>query len=139
MFTIANSMATVSMVNGGARHLYYLKPDQVIYALKNNVLSQPFGAMGTALGKCSVGLLILRIMGPSSFWRKWFIYGNMATLMAVTMSAALTILIQCAPTKALWEIVPGSKCWNPNIALDISLAQSCEYFTSITVIAKDVN
>ncbi len=55
------------MLNGGARHSFYLQPEERSYALKYNVLSQPFGALIPVAGKTSIAFFMLRILGPRNF------------------------------------------------------------------------
>ena len=126
LYAIGTSLVSVCMTHGGARHLYYLTPEERTVALKYNFLSQPIGAMAPVFGKISVGLLMLRIMGPNTVWRKWFVYGNLAIYMAISFLMVITTFVQCSPSRALWEMVPVSSCWNPNISVDLTILQSDE-------------
>ncbi|TVY88369.1 hypothetical protein LAWI1_G008055 [Lachnellula willkommii] len=58
---------------GGARHVYYLTKEEIPNAAKWSWISQPWGVFLFAPGKAAVAFLILRIMGPNTFWRKWFL------------------------------------------------------------------
>ena len=93
-------------------------------ALKYNFLSQPFGAAAPVFGKSSVAFLILRIIGPNTVWRKRFIYFNLAIYWATTILTIIITFVQCSPSRALWEPVPGSRCLNKDVAVDITLLQS---------------
>ena len=112
------------MIKGGARHLYYLKPDQIIEVLKYNFLSQPFGAMASMSGKCSVAFLVLRLIGPNTFWRKWCLYVNVGVYTVITVISIIVTFVQCRPSRALWEPVAGAKCWDPKISADITIFQA---------------
>lgn len=112
------------MAHGGARHLYYLEPQNLVLVLKYNFSSQPFGAMAATVGKCSVAFLLLRILGPNTVWRKRFLYLQLVIYMAITIMNIIVTFAQCSPPRALWERVPGSKCWNPDVVVDITILQS---------------
>ena len=124
LYTISNSLASACMSRGGARHLYYLTPEEIASVVKYNFISQPFGAVSSALGKTSVAFLMLRIIGPNTVWRKWFIFASLAVYLPVTVASCIVIFVQCTPTKALWEKIPNSTCWNPNISADLTITQS---------------
>ena len=112
------------MAHGGARHLYYLEPQDVVLVLKYNFMSQPFGALAAVVGKSSVALLMLRIIGPKTDWRKRFLYLQLVIYMAITVVNIVLLFAQCSPSRALWEKVQGSKCWAPNIVVDITILLS---------------
>ena len=119
--------STFTVANGGARHLYYLTPQELHAASKWNWISQPFGTMAIAFGKISVGLLLLNIIGPNTKWRKWTIWINLTFFFIVSILASLFNYVQCNPPRALWDVVPDAKCWDPRIQPDFAIFVSCEY------------
>ena len=119
-------------LNGGARHLYYLSPAEVTTALKFNWTADTFAIIGFGTGKISTALLILRIMGPTSKWRKWFLYVNICLTIVFTFLSLLFTLIQCNPTRALWEKVPGARCWDPKINSDYQIFSSSNRSSILT-------
>ena len=125
MLFIPFAIAVTFLVNhGGARHLYYLTPDNIEYVLKVDWISQPFNIMSLMTGKLSVTFLILRILGPASFWRKWFLYVNIVLNFVFGSLTAIFTFAQCNPPRALWEgptKLPHAKCWDPTSQLDFSL------------------
>lgn len=123
-YTISTSLASICMIHGGARHLYYLRPEDIVLVLKYNFVSQPFGAMASAVGKTSVAFLVLRIIGPNTVWRKWFIHSQLVIYLTITIVSIIVTFVQCSPSRTLWEHLPGSTCWNPNISVDITILQS---------------
>ena len=127
LYTISAALASVCMAHGGARHLYYLDPEEIASVVKYNFISQPFGAVSSALGKTSVALLLLRIIGPNTVWRKWFIFANLAVYLPVTVLCCIFTFVQCSPTRALWEEVPHSKCWKPDISTNVTILQSGDF------------
>lgn len=125
LYTIAIALSSFSMIHGGARHLYFLKPEILVTVLRYNFLSQPFHAMSQALGKNSVGFLILRIIGPNTLWRKWFIYVNLALYMLTTIVTIALIFSQCSPARGLWDHSLKPNCWDRKINADVAVLQSC--------------
>ena len=114
------------MLNGGARHLYYLTPAEIHTVLKWNWISQPFGTMALAFGKASVAFLLLKIIGPNTVWRKWFLWTSMGVFFILATLASIFNYAQCNPPRALWDHVPGAVCWKPTIQPDFAIFVSCK-------------
>lgn len=98
---------------GGARHVYYLTLEQILNATKWSWISQPWGIFLFAPGKAAVAILILRIMGPNSFWRKWILYFLIVTIFIINSLGCIITFAQCDPPRALWTPGLPAKCWNP--------------------------
>ena len=116
--------ATFLVYHGGQRHLYYLSPAQREYVTKVDWISQPFNIMSLATAKISVALLILRLLGPSAFWRKWLLYALMGLTFVVGSLTAIFTFTQCNPARTLWEGPvknPHAKCWKPSSQTDFSI------------------
>ena len=113
-------MTTVQALHGGARHLRYLTPSQVKTAVRLNWAAQPFGIAAFASGKISTAFLIMRIENRT-LWRKWFLCGSIAVTVVGTTVAILVLFLQCSPPRALWDDVPGAKCWNASVNSDIQI------------------
>lgn len=126
LVTVCSGLITAAIRNGGARHQFYLEPAELTLVFKYTKLASIFAAAATAFGKSSVGFLILRILEKSVLWQKWFIHASLSLFMAITVVSIIVSLAQCKPTRALWQKVPGSQCWDPRISLDINLLGSCE-------------
>ena len=101
------------------RHLYYLSGPETIEALKWSWVSQPFVIMGFATGKISVGLLLLRIIGPNTVWRKWILYFSITTAFIFSAINVVLTFVQCTPVAGLWNpalLASGeAHCWDPSI------------------------
>lgn len=95
-----------------------------------NWISQPFALIGFATGKISIGLLILRIIGPNTVWRKWILYFFMASVILLDSLQCILTFVQCNPPSALWmpELITSgqAKCWDPNIQERFGLFVSSE-------------
>lgn len=103
----------------GCRHLVYLTPTQRELALKYNWITQPWGIFGFATGKVSVALLLLRIIGPSTIWRKWILYITMVSVTTINILGCIFTFAQCNPPRALWtpHLVDTGQaaCWDPRV------------------------
>lgn len=121
LFVTAIGLATKFVAIGGARHIAYLTPEQVSHCLKYIWISQPLGILASAFGKCSVAQFILRLIGPNAVWRRRCLWAASGLTLASCIVAVGLTLGQCQPTRALWDIVPGAKCWNPSIDTDFSV------------------
>ena len=131
MLFIPFAIAVTFLVDhGGARHLYYLTPENIEYVLKVDWISQPFNITSLMTGKMSVVFLLLRLLGPSSFWRKWFLYVNIVLNFVFGSLTVIFTFAQCNPPRALWEgttKLPNAKCWNPASQLDFSIFSSSRF------------
>ncbi|KAK0515842.1 hypothetical protein JMJ35_001876 [Cladonia borealis] len=121
LFVILASFTTHLAIIGGCRHLFYLSPQQQLQAVKYNWISQPWGIFGFATGKISVALLILRIMGPNTIWRKWILYGCMASVLVINAIGSILTFVQCNPPRALWTPTIHAHCWNPKVQSDYAI------------------
>lgn len=84
--------------------------------------------MALASSKASVALLILRIMGTST-WRKSFLYFLMAANFLFCTLSVIFTYAQCKPTKALWDQSIKGKCWKPESQSGFSLMTGSKYET----------
>ena len=80
--------------------------------------------MSLTTAKMSVAFLILRLVGPSTFWRKWLLYTSIGLTFIIGTLASILTFVQCNPPRALWEgpqNVTGAKCWNPKSQSDFAI------------------
>ncbi len=131
LFVILASFTTHLASIGGCRHLFYLSPQQQLQAVKYNWISQPWGIFGFATGKISVALLILRILGPSTIWRKWILYGCMASVFIINAIGSILTFVQCNPPRALWTPTIPSHCWDPKVQSDYAIFLSSKLHTPV--------
>ena len=82
--------------------------------------------MTSAFGKTSVAFLMLRIIGPTTVWRKWFLYINIGLYIILSIVSCVFTFVRCDPARALWQLVPTAKCWAPRIFADVDIFQSGE-------------
>ena len=82
--------------------------------------------MALPFAKASISLLLLKIIGPNTTWRKWFLWGNMGVFFLLSVLASLFNYVQCNPPRALWEHVPGAICWKSTVQPDFAIFVSCK-------------
>ena len=123
LMSVSISLTSYHLIHGGARHVFYLTPGQIMLVLKYGFISQFFILTGVVLAKSSVALLLVRIIDPVITWRKHFIYGNFLLYWATTVVIIVVVSVRCSPTRAIWEPVPGSTCRSPNVLVILLIFQ----------------
>lgn len=125
MLTINAGFVTHDAALGGFRHLYYLTPEQTSEALRWSWIGQPWVIMGFATGKISVGLLMLRILGSSTVWRKLILFFAVGGAFVFSVLNIIFTYAQCRPVQALWDpslLANGqATCWDPKIQTDFAI------------------
>ena len=114
---------------GGSRHIYYLTPEQTLEAVKWSWVSQPWGIFLFATGKASVAILVLRIMGPNTFWRKWILYTVIGSVFVVNSLGCIFTFAQCDPPRALWTPGLPARCWDPTVQTHFNFFLAGKYST----------
>ncbi|KAF7528052.1 hypothetical protein G7054_g10244 [Neopestalotiopsis clavispora] len=115
LFVIALGCCTVLVHYGLGRHAAWLPASDIAQVAKWNWIIQPFGIMDLPFVKLSISVLFLKLLGPKDKWQRWFLYVNMVLFTIVFVLASIFSFVQCNPPRALWEVVPGSSCWDPAI------------------------
>lgn len=121
IFSILTAITTVLALRGGTKHTIYLSPAQLSTVVRLNWIAQPFGIMSLATAKISVAFFILRIMGPHSSWRQWFLYTCIILVFVINSLCSIFSFAQCDPPNALWEEIPNARCWDPKTQSDFSV------------------
>ncbi|KID59830.1 uncharacterized protein G6M90_00g093400 [Metarhizium brunneum] len=125
LFIFFVAILTKDISIGGMRHLYYLTPEERTEAAKWSWISQPFHIMGFATGKISVGILILRVTGSTTFWRRRILWFAIITALLISAVNIILTFTQCSPVEALWNtqlVVEGkAKCWRSSIQTDFAI------------------
>ena len=124
--SVSISLTSYHLIHGGGRHEYYLIPGQIMLVLKYIFISQFFVFTSVVCAKTSVALLLLRIIGSVSTWRKHFIYGNLLVYWATTVATIIVECVRCSNIRSNWEPVPGSTCRNPNVLVSLYIFQGGE-------------
>ncbi|KAK2616015.1 hypothetical protein N8I77_002734 [Diaporthe amygdali] len=115
LFYAALACSSVLVYYGLGRHEETLTAAEILQVAKWNWIPQPFSIMNLAVVKLSMSFLLLRILGPQARWSKWFLYVNMVLFTTTMIVASIITFVQCDPPRALWEPVPGAKCWDASV------------------------
>lgn len=101
-------------------------PDAYFKAVELEVYSQVAGILLIGVGKCAVGIFLLRIV--RNRFQKSFIWAFLAGTVGITLFASVVVVVQCYPVESTWDKrVPGT-CW-----IDFSkvgLTVGCKYMPS---------
>lgn len=110
---------------GGLRHIYYVDKNDRVRTAKWTFLCQPFVIMGFATGKLSIGVLLWRVVGSTSFWRKWSLCFAVVSALVFSVVAIVLTYAQCSPSEALWNpalLAEGkATCWSPTVPMRFAL------------------
>ncbi|MCJ1236912.1 hypothetical protein MMC14_004895 [Varicellaria rhodocarpa] len=105
---------------GGFRHLADVNPRNLRQVGINNYILQTLGIFAFGTGKVSVGCLILRLLPPSSVWRKWFIWSTIVFVFLFDSVNCVITFVQCSPPRALWDPQIPHTCWDPKVQTNIA-------------------
>ncbi|KAK2482399.1 hypothetical protein H9L39_04191 [Fusarium oxysporum f. sp. albedinis] len=84
-------------------------PDAYFRAVELEIYSQVAGLMVIGLGKCAVGIFLLRIVRNK--FQKAFIWAFLAGTVFITLFSSIVVVVQCDPVQRTWDRrVPGT-CW----------------------------
>lgn len=84
-------------------------PDIYYEAVKYEILSQFAGILVIGVGKCAVGMFLLRIIRNKI--QIAFIRVCLVVTTIITLFASITAIVQCVPVARSWDKrVPG-RCW----------------------------
>ncbi|KAI0594613.1 hypothetical protein F4775DRAFT_426977 [Biscogniauxia sp. FL1348] len=123
LFACLTALVGIMASNGSTRHVYYLDEKQAMYLVKLNYIGQPIGIVTVGTGKIAVGILISRLLGSLSKWRKRFVWGLLILTTIVTILAAIFTFTQCEVPAALWDpaLRPTTYCWDPSVQSNFSI------------------
>ena len=80
--------------------------------------------MAVAIGRVSVAVLLLRIIGPST-WRKRFLYFSVVSTLLLSSVYSIVSWVQCKPVEAFWDrTVPGGRCLAIIVSQALAVATS---------------
>lgn len=120
------ALATLSVSQGGARHLYQIAPSKIMTVLKLSWLLQPFAIMALATAKISVAFVMLRIIPSTTVWARRSLYFAIVSTFVICAIASILTFVQCDPPRVLWEFgVKRAKCWDPRVQSDYAIFSAC--------------
>ncbi|KAM0377372.1 hypothetical protein ACHAPK_002355 [Fusarium culmorum] len=82
-------------------------PDAYFKAVELEVYSQVAGILLMGVGKCAVGIFLLRIVRNK--FQKSFIWAFLAGTVGITLFASVVVVVQCYPVESTWDKrIPGT-------------------------------
>lgn len=70
--------------------------------------------------KLAVVALLVRTMNPSRR-QKCLLWGMAVGSGLLLMGCVVILYVQCKPSRALWVLVPGARCWGPGVLVNYSI------------------
>ena len=123
---------------GGFKHAASLTEVQMRDIRRWTPVARVFTALAQGLSKVSVALLVLRFAGRIVVWRRLFLYACITSTLILSLLHGILIYVQCDPVRALWETVPGARCWQATVINNFAVFLGCRScpFRSNTVMAE---
>jgi hypothetical protein len=89
--------------------------------------------VGISTVKISIAFFLLRLSTNKRF--HWFLYAVMAFVVLMTIACALTLILQCLPVEAVWNMAlrppplgtGTAKCYSMTIFRNLGLMNSCKH------------
>jgi hypothetical protein len=129
---------TFIATSGGARDPELLTLDATEYLLQLTITILPMSIATTCLGKIAIGVMILRIIGNTSKWRKWSIWAVLVFLLVASIIDICLGLFLCGAPQKQWDFarLATAKClptgaFNNFNYLTIALGAFSDYFFSV--------
>ena len=123
-------MITILVSFGGFKRAASLSEVQMRDIRQWTLVARVLTALAQGLSKVSVALLVLRLAGSIVVWRRWFLYACIASTLLLSVLHAILIYVQCNPIRALWETIPGSRCWKPSVINNFVVFLGCKFCPS---------
>ncbi|KAI1401650.1 hypothetical protein F4819DRAFT_486339 [Hypoxylon fuscum] len=115
MYITLLPLCIVQVHYGLGRHIYYITAVHQIEMMKLTWIMQLINSLNLPIGRVSVVLLLERLMGRTTTWRRLFLWVNMTLFTASMIASSILSVAQCSPPRALWSEVPEAVC------LDLSI------------------
>ena len=91
------------------QHVQDVSLRQVALLLKLYIVLQPISTMAVAVARVSVAVLMLRLLGPS-IWRKRFLYFIIVSTLLLGSIYSILVFFQCSPISSFWEFGVRGYC-----------------------------
>lgn len=137
-FSIVGFVAQVYAVKlGVGHHAPALKLTNMGAILEWRFYAGLLVVAGVSLVKISVGLALLRLFQRKA--HRIFLWVTIAFLVVFTTASLGTLIFQCIPVRAAWDLTlrekPSTRCWTMDIFRDIGVFNSCTFHkTSILTV-----
>lgn len=107
-------------------HQQDLAPELVIEVIKWAFLGQVLGILASAITRLAFIATLVRLLAPTQRLQLWLLRGLAVGQICINSITSLYILLQCRPTRGLWNHTIGAKCLPPIIQEHIGFSQGCE-------------
>ncbi|KAH7191822.1 uncharacterized protein B0J16DRAFT_50431 [Fusarium flagelliforme] len=84
-------------------------PDAYFKAVEMEVYAQVSGILLIGVGKCAVGIFLLRIIRNKI--QKWAIWTFLVGTVGITLFASVVVVVQCDPVESTWDKRIDGYCW----------------------------
>lgn len=84
-------------------------PEAYFTALKYEIFSQVAGLMVIGVGKCAVGVFLLRIVRNKI--QSIVIWAFLVGTVFITLFSSITVVVQCIPVQRTWNPTVEGTCW----------------------------
>jgi hypothetical protein len=121
--------------NGLGKHTMVMMMDPARYMQFSKVLyiHSIIIMVGISTVKISIGFFLLRLSTNKRF--HYFLYAVMVFIVMMTFACAMTLILQCIPVAAVWDMTlrpapfgtGNAKCYNFTIFRNLGLMNSCKY------------
>lgn len=93
-----------------------------------NTIGDCLTSIAAASMKISISLMLLRLMGRTAHWRKWFLWTLMFLTAVITIVTVFITFFQCRIPSAIWDLPLQAKttCWSPTVLVDEAIFASGE-------------
>jgi len=120
--------------NGFGLHQKDLAPELVIQVVKWAFLGQILGIMASAIARMAFIATLTLLLGPNQKLQLWLLRGFFVVQACINSITSLYILLQCRPTRGLWNHTIGAKCLPPIIQEHLGFSQaSINSFTDLAL------
>lgn len=99
----------------------YETMDRLSSMMKLYLILQVLTTMAVAIGRTSVAILLIRLVGPNLSTR-YLLYFSIASTLFLSSAYSILIFLQCSPLERIWDVrVPGGYCWGGKIILILAV------------------
>jgi hypothetical protein len=107
-------------------------PDAYFKAVEMEVYAQVSGILLIGVGKCAVGIFLLRIIRNKI--QKWAIWTFLAGTVGITLFASVVVVVQCDPVESTWDKRIEGYCWIDFSKVGLTVGCKSPYFAGRLVL-----
>ena len=103
MLLVFAVIITFSVHAGLGRHVFYLKKEDRIRAIKLVNIANPFLVIASSLPNVSVAISLNKILVPPYKWQQGFLFGIPILQCIICMISSIVAFTECSPPQSLWD------------------------------------